>query len=182
MALTKFPGKPKRVVVSLTSGTSWTVPSNCFYVNVTAIAGGGGSGGAASAGQTAGGVGGNTTFNGIDLASGGAGGSSANTTLVGGTSTAGSNGTTGTNTRGTGSISGYAYGTSLSGSAVNGIIFVRPGSGKDGEVVQFEVATTPGASITYAIGAGGSAGSGASGIASAGAAGGSGRIDLEYFV
>jgi hypothetical protein len=182
MALTKFPGKPKRVVVSLTSGTSWTVPSNCFFVNVTAIAGGGGSGAASSTGATAGGVGGNTTFNGIDLASGGLGGSTANTTLSGGSTSSSSTATTGTNTRGTGSVSGYVYVTSLSGSAVNGFLFARPGSGKDGEVVQFEVSTTPGSSITYAIGAGGTAGAVGSGLTVAGAAGGSGRIDLEYFV
>lgn len=132
-----------RYALTLTSGTSWTVPAGVFYVNVT-------------------------------LQGGGAGG-------FGGT--------------------------------------VAPTyDGRPGQMVSSTLATTPGASITYAIGAGGTAGNGSSTQSGAGGtttftgatsavggagssgttgtsqggfyngapptavAGGSGRIDVEYWV
>jgi len=131
-----------RYVLTLTSGTSWTVPSGVTYVNVT-------------------------------LQGGGAG--------------------------------GYGLGTTYS-------------EGRPGQMISSTLATTPGASISYSIGAGGTAGNGSStpsgaggtttftgatsavgGASSSGtvgtsqagynngisdnkaAAGGAGRIDVEYW-
>lgn len=89
MAISSYPPVPaaKRTVVTLTSGTSWTVPTGVTSVNVTLIGAGGGSGG------------------------------------------------------GSGS-SNYVAGQ----------------DGLPGQLITSNVATTPGASIAYAIGAGGTAG------------------------
>ena len=96
MASTVFPapaaGKTRRTL-TLTSGTSWTVPASVDFVNVTLVGGGGGGGG-------------------------------------------------------NGGSPGYF-----------------PQDGTPGQVILSTLTTTPGASITYAIGAGGSGGTGGSGSA-----------------
>lgn len=101
MAISAYPPvTPKRTVVTLTSGTSWTVPNGVTSVNVTLFAGGQGGG-----------------------------------------------------------ASGFSGGTDYSQIGKQG---------QGGQVITSNVATTPGASISYAIGAGGTGG------ASYGAAGGAG--------
>ena len=64
-----------RYAISLTSGTSWTVPANVNYINVTLIGGGGGSGSGIGTDYTgaSGNTGGTTTFTGATSATGGAG-------------------------------------------------------------------------------------------------------------
>lgn len=153
MPISAFPVPvPRRVVVTLTSGTSWTVPTGVTNINATLFGGGGGASG----------------------------------------SLAGLNSTN--------------YGQAG-----------KPGAG--GQVITSNVLTTPGASIAYAIGAGGTAGAGDGqggaggdttftgattasggtyvgstgqgaanggignlGSATAGNAGGSGKIEIEYWV
>ena len=56
----------------------------------------------------------------------------------------------------------------------------QPSRGEDGQIITSTLAVTPGNSITYSIGAGGTAGSGGTSGA-AGQAGASGRIDIEYW-
>lgn len=147
--------------ILLTSGTSWTVPAGVTYVNVTLFgAGGGGGGGGNTAG--AGGAGGNTTFTGATTAVGGFGGApmSRDTNVNGVAANANSgNGGRGFSSGDGGSSTGWAS------------------SGGEGDVFTSYVTTTPGASISYAIGAGGTAGSGGTA-----GAGGSGRIQIEYFL
>ena len=166
----------------LTSGTSYTVPAGVTYLNVTTVGGGGGSGGINTAGNgsggqtfpTAGGNGGNTTFTGA-------------TTATGGT--------------GTEPLSGYPYGNgAYVSSAIAGLSNTGKGakmgmvstnvSGQfvagahdamDGAIMYSTLSCTPGASITYSIGAGGTAGSVGTAPGAAGAAGGSGYIVIEYW-
>jgi hypothetical protein len=178
MAISSFPAAlNKRNIVTLTSGTSWTVPAGVTAVNVTLFGGGGGSGGVCTRDSTAtsGGTGGTTTFTGATSATGGSGSSARNQTLT------------------TDPVLNYA---SLAGIANTGVgAFGTAGwyfsgglgypnasqNGRNGQVISSNVSTTPGASISYAIGAGGTAGaSGSSGLA--GAAGGSGSIEIEYWV
>lgn len=152
-----------RKLVTLTSGTSWTVPAKVTYVNVTLYGGGGGGGGNGNTGGT-GGTGGSTTFTGATTAVGGPGGmrggrdddyagqsANANSGLGGQTAFFSENG----------------YGQFISG------------DGFPGDIVSTTVDTTPGASIAYAIGAGGTAGVGA---LLNGGVGGSGKIEIEYWV
>lgn len=166
---------------TLTSGTSYTVPAGVTYLNVTLGGGGGGCGGLNPTGNgansaTAGGTGGTTTFTGATSAPGGSG---------------------------SGSISAYPYGNSpYGGQAIAGIANTGKGAqmpfviaaqtgyfgvgggaanGQDGAVITSNVSTTPGASITYSIGAGGTAGVGGA-EGRNGAAGGSGYIIVEYWV
>lgn len=149
-------GSKTRYVVTLTSGTSWTVPAGCLYVNARLIGGGGGS--AASAASPQGGSGGNTTFTGATTATGGTGGS-------------GTSGQTTTATRkGEAGIMPYIP-------AGSGGPAVLAYSGDD---IETYVTTTPGASISYTIGAGGVGG--ASAGYGAGGTGASGKIVLEYWV
>jgi hypothetical protein len=153
MPISSFPvAVPRRIVVTLTSGTSWTVPNGVTNINATLFGGGSGASG----------------------------------------SRAGLNTTD--------------YGQAG-----------KPGAG--GQVITSNVSTTPGASISYAIGAGGTAGSGTGeggaggnttftgattatggtyvgstgqgaanggignlGPATSGNAGGSGKIEIEYWV
>jgi hypothetical protein len=94
MASTVFPapaaGKTRKVV-TLTSGTSWTVPTGVDYVNAKLIGGGGGGAG------------------------------------------------------------GWGNGGAYAGASPSG-------TGGGGQINETTLTTTPGASITYAIGAGGTAG------------------------
>ena len=112
MAASTFPSASNktRYVVTLLSGTSWTVPAGVTYINVLRKGGDGGDG-AISGGV--GGAGGDTTFTGLANATGGVGAS-----------------------------------INFGGTAQQ--IY-----GKTGIILQDYIATTPGASITYAIGAAG---------------------------
>jgi len=94
MPISSFPpAVPRRIVVTLTSGTSWTVPSGVTNINATLFGGGAGASGSG----------------------------------------------TGFNSNSYGQVG-------------------KPGVG--GQVITSNVSTTPGASISYAIGAGGTAGAG----------------------
>lgn len=165
---------------SLTSGTSYTVPAGVTYLNVTLYGGGGGGGVGNNADVTsAGGNGGTTTFTGATSAVGGNGSGSFNGAQTSGAST-GVNGSSGAANSGKGGTGCWAANSSSS-------ITIGPGSGTyfgaDGAIVTSTLSVTPGASIAYAIGAGGTAGVGAGsggGSWSAGA-GGSGRIDIQYW-
>jgi hypothetical protein len=146
---------------TLTSGTSYTVPAGVNYLNVTLYgAGGGGGGGGNTAG--AGGAGGNTTFTGATTAVGGFGGApmsrDANVNGVAANANSGNGGRGFTSGDG-GTSTGWAS------------------SGGQGDIFASFVTTTPGASIAYSIGAGGTAGTGGTA-----GAGGSGRIEIEYWV
>jgi len=164
--------------LSLLSGTSWTVPAGVTYVNVTLVGGGGGSpssGGSGFAGNS-GNAGGTTTFTGATSANGGAG---CPTYLAQNTDNGGG-------FRGP-AIAGHAN----SGEGARGFQTTDTGGSprqysgngipiaQQGQVSISMVLTTPGASITYAIAAGGTPG--ATGAGGAGASGGSGRIDIEYW-
>ena len=144
-----------RYVVTLTSGTSWTVPAGCLYVNARLIGGGGGSGASGAAAQ--GGSGGNTTFTGATTATGGTGGS-------------GTSGQTTTATRkGEAGIMPYIPAGSGGPAAL----------GYSGDDIETYLTTTPAASIAYAIGAGGT-GTASIGYG-AGGSGAGGKIVLEYW-
>jgi len=150
---------------TLTSGTSWTVPAGVTYVNVTLYGGGGGGGGTGNSGSSAqAGTGGTTTFTGATSATGGIGGKKFDRNL----SDTGINAAVNSGNAGIGAM----YATSQDNSQFFGMI------GEAGNFVSSTVSTTPGASITYAIGAGGTAGSG---DRANGGAGGSGKIDVEYW-
>lgn len=171
-----------RFALSLISGTSWTVPAGVTYVNVTLFGGGGGGCGSVgvSTGGGNGGTGGTTTFTGATSATGGLGANAtARLGYAGFTSTAAG-------------IAGSAN-TGNGGSNAMGIEYTSASNtfsgnwsttgGQSGQIVSSTLATTPSASITYAIGGGGSAGTaGTGGSGQAGGAGGSGRIDIEYWV
>jgi hypothetical protein len=164
---------------TLTSGSSWTVPAGVTYVNVTLTGGGGGGGGACvdNFSGGAGSAGGNTTFTGATTATGGAGGASHTpyiTSSGGGPIRVATASTANTGKGGTGGISQAA--ANFNGAFIGD-------DGKDGAVITSTLSTTPGASISYSIGSGGSGGYPSSGTNPAyGAAGGSGKIDIEYWV
>ena len=148
-------GKTRRVL-TLTSGTSWTVPSGVEFVNVTLIGGGGGAGGNSNA---RGGNGGTTTFTGATSASGGTGGPTTSSSFA-------YSGSTGVNPG--------AGGTAAGGSNSN-----YSSLATDGAVISSTLATTPGASIAYTIGSGGTGGGSTTGQGGNGA---NGKIDIEYWV
>jgi hypothetical protein len=150
---------------TLTSGTSWTVPTGVTYVNVTLYGGGGGAGGVGNNGTGAqAGTGGTTTFTGATSATGGLGGKKFDR----GVSDTGINATVNSGQSGIGAM----YATNSDNSQFFGMI------GEAGNFISSIVNTTPGASITYAIGAGGTAGPG---DRATGGVGGSGKIDIEYW-
>jgi len=158
--------------VTLTSGTTYTVPAGVTDINVILTAGGGGGGGAAfNSGSSpgTGSVGGNTTFTGATDATGGKGGVGAPNLSGNGNGGihTGANATDNTGQGGTGGWARDAGGGSTKGD-----------DGYSGTVIHSTLSVTPGQSIAYAIGAGGTAGS----SHSAGGAGGSGKIDVEYWV
>jgi len=169
-----------RFTLTLTSGTSYTVPAGVTYLNVTLVGGGGGSGGANATsfgGATSGGTGGTTTFTGATSALGGAGG-------------AGFNGGNGLVSSGIVESTAYSPTANTGLGAFGSRQTTRynqdfyPAEGQNGsfaQTISSTLTTTPGASIVYAIGAGGTAGSsGTNG--NAGAAGGSGFINIEYWL
>jgi hypothetical protein len=157
--------------LTLTSGTSYTVPAGVTDINVT-LYGGGGGGGAAmfNSGAPAGngGTGGTTTFTGATSAPGGAGGLGASHT---GGGSYYSIHTTPDATANTGK--GGQCGFTLTTVGAN-----KGDNGYDGTVISSTLTVTPGQIIGYSIGSGGTAGSGHS----SGGAGGSGKIEIEYWV
>jgi hypothetical protein len=149
---------------TLTSGTSYTVPAGVTYLNVTLYGGGGGGGGwAFGAGGVQGSTGGSTTFTGATTAVGG----------VGGEKGSRDNGYTGNSHQPANSAKG---GNPASPTGE----FNAQGFGVDGAIISSTLSTTPGASISYAIGAGGARGTGST--QATGGDGGSGKIDIEYWV
>ena len=153
-------GAKTRRCITLTSGTSWTVPAGVTYVNVTLVGGGGGGGGGGDTGAR-GGTGGTTTFTGATSALGGAGGSALSRDTA-------ATGPAANNNSGIGGSGSFRNGTEARGYGE---------SGRPGDILISNVSTTPGASISYAIVAGGTGGTGGS----AGGTGGSGRIEIEYW-
>jgi hypothetical protein len=199
---------PTQQYLTSGSGATYTTPANCRKIIVKMIGGGGGGGGSGTSGQTAGGTGGTTSFNSINAAGGGGGAVNAGLGGLGGTGGTGSAslrlpGSSGgwgenTDTYGGAGASGIfgagaargpiTAGAGTSGGANTGAggSGASPSSGSvgagggAGEYVEI-IITSPAATYTYTIGAGGSAGSsGASG--SAGGAGGTGLIIVaEYY-
>jgi hypothetical protein len=144
---------------TLTSGTSYTVPAGVTYLNVT-LYGGGGSGGTYN--SVNGNTGGTTTFTGATSAPGG----------VGGAGISGGNTMNGLAAQANSSQGGQV------GQYISSVTMFRGQQGYNGSVISSTLSVTPGASISYAIGAGGAS---APGSADSGA-GGSGKIDIEYWV
>ena len=160
----------------LTSGTTFTVPATVTFVNVTLFGGGGGGGGCglASPGSSAGGAGGTTTFTGATSATGGNGGERSFADTGGNTTVhcvaVGTEGKTNTGQEGLGGSCN---------SATRG--YQKAGNGTAGQVISSTLTTTPGGTINYAIGGGGSGGA-ESNSAGTGGAGGSGFIIVEYWI
>jgi hypothetical protein len=146
MGISVFPApsaaSKTRYVETLTSGSSWTVPTGVTYVNVTLTGGGGGGGGTGDT-ATVGGAGGTTTFTGATSATGGYGGASGDrdTPNTGASGPANS-----------GSGADGAHGFEGSGSVLDAH------HGGFGAIISSNVSTTPGNTISYGIGAGGTAG------------------------
>lgn len=175
MASTVFPaaaaGKTS-YLVSLTSGSSYTVPAGVTYLNVTLYGGGGGGGGASgnfTSGNTLATVGGTTSFTGATSALGGTLG--INMAAQQDTKVFGRDGSAGAANTGKG---GKAAFVCMANQVSIGC------DAADGQIVSSTLAVTPGASISYAIGAGGTGGFPNPG--NTGGAGGSGRIDIEYWL
>jgi hypothetical protein len=153
MGLTVFPAPSAAsktpVKFTLLSGTSYTVPAGVSTLLVTLYGGGGSSG----------------------RENGNNGNSGGTTTMTGATSAVGGHGG-GAGSRNTDATASTGQGASAPGSWNNGSPFV--GKGADSGGISSIINTTPGASIAYEIGAGGT-------VANAGA-GGNGKIDIEYWV
>ena len=169
---------------TLTSGTSYTDPAGVTYLNVTLV--GGGSGGAASGNTdilTQPGNGGTTTFTGATSALGGTAptGYTTNASVAQisapGPVPAAETANTGLGGKGNGGTSSSTTTTPPSTQGAGAF-------GNNGQIISSTLTVTAGASISYAIGAGGSRGiMSSTGTGSVfGGAGGSGRIDIEYWV
>lgn len=184
-----------------TTGTSltYTTPANCLWIAVHISGGGGGGGGSGGAGAGGGGAGGTTTFNSI-TAIGGNPGAAATAATQGNGGGAGGTGGTGTavyripgaggghggigvatvtngppGVGGAGHISHGGGGGPSAGNGVGGA-----GAGGGGEYA-YIIQTTPAATYTYTVGAGGTAGAVGSG-GGAGSAGQAGKIVvIEYY-
>jgi hypothetical protein len=172
-------GGKTRFVVTLTSGTSYTVPAGVTYVNVTLFGGGGGgtSSLGTGLGSNAGSTGGTTTFTGATSASGGAGAATYPRIAWGG----GNISVAGVNAPTNSGLGGYGAGNIDYSGSTGTSISASPSQGYSGAIILSTLATTPGASITYAIGGGGAGGAAPSGGA-VGGNGGSGKIDVEYWL
>ena len=166
-------------ITALTSGTAFVVPGGItsVYVQVFGASGGGGGGGGvgASPGGNAG-AGGTTTFGALTANGGGAGQGGCGSTAVSGLTTP----VQGTASAATVTITGGGREGGAGGPCQIG---ASPGlSGANGGYAADYVTTTPGATVTYAIGAAGTAG--AAGIGAtpgiAGAAGQAGYIVVSY--
>jgi hypothetical protein len=182
---------PAMTVQYLTSGTSatYTTPANCRAIKVKMIGGGGGGGGT---GATAGGT---TTFNSINANGGGAGAAgggsggtgSASLRLAGGDGNGGYAVTNGlSSSGGVGPFGGAGRGSNdaLGGATTAGKANTGAGGGGSrdnsgggaGEYVEIFI-SSPSATYTYTVGAGGTAGTGAFN----GGNGGSGLIIVEEY-
>lgn len=165
---------------TLTSGTSWTVPAGVTFVNVTLV-GGGGGGGCVSDGYNGttpvnGATGGTTTFTGATSASGGNGANYfKNDSSIGG------NYQNGTSSNNFGEGGKGAKGSANLNSSTYAAAFVGA-DGANGQVISSTLSVTPGASISYSIGAGGSGGNPNANRGSNGGSGAQGKIDIEYWV
>lgn len=148
---------------TLTSGTSYTVPAGVTYLNVILYGGGGGGGGAASSGSGIGSSGGTTTFTGATSAAGGNGGQRGDV---------GQNVNAGPAAVANSSIGGNGGWYDNGGSG-------RGMSGDPGNMIASTLSATAGATISYAIGAGGAAGTPSTNNSSG--AGASGKIIVEYW-
>jgi hypothetical protein len=161
MGQSVFPAPTSKTAFRLTllSGTTWTVPAGVTYVNVTLT--GGGGGGSGNPIDTIAGTGGTTTFTGATSATGGTGGV---------TKRNGINSTTaGTGAYGDGGQDGYISSTSGADKAV----YATRGN----VVSSLVTGLTPGSTVSYAVGAGGST----TADSIRGGTGGQGKIDLEYW-
>ena len=147
---------------TLTSGTSYTVPAGVTYLNVTLYGGGGGGSGNGNTGAV-GSDGGSTTFTGATTATGGPGGS---------------RGGRDDDLTGVAASANSALGGQPAYYSENGSGQFVGGSGFPGRIVSSTLSATAGASIAYAIGAGGAGGVGQ---LITGGAGGSGYIVVEYW-
>jgi len=172
--------------VTLTSGSSWTVPSGVTDINVTLYGAGGGGGASGSMGGTYGysngGTGGTTTFTGATSAGGGNGGTSvASQANVSQTSyhPDGNNGSM----HGEGGLAG-GYGGAMNDTVTN-ILNTFGVNGSFGKVVSSTLSVTPGQSIGYSIGGGGARGQAGKAHTNQfvyGGYGADGKIDIEYWV
>jgi hypothetical protein len=167
---------------TLTSGTSYTVPTGVNYINVTLIGGGGGAGCFSESAGNNPGAGGTTSFTGATSASGGSAGSST-TTGSNNTITVGVPGTNGTSGSGSAGSMGRYLGSANSTAVARQVIFTNH-SPASGQIITSTLNTTPGSTINYSIGAGGNAGNafGYDSGTGTGGSGGSGRIEIEYWV
>ena len=161
------PGFSNIAVLTASSGT-WTVPAGVTKVKITVVGGGGGG-----AGSTSGGNGGVSAVSGIAAATGGSGGFLATTPGPGGVGSTGTllfKGQDGNyqSQKSPGGLSflGGSYGAGGASSSN------QPSGGGGGTAVAY-TAVTPGASLSYSVGAGGTAGTGAT-------AGNAGVVIIEY--
>jgi hypothetical protein len=179
----------------LTSGTEWVVPTGVTRTKATIFGASGGGGGGGEGEGTAttetvgdpGTAGGTTSFNAgaLSTTGGGAGfGGSTNADSVGANGAAHGVGTGGTVNRTGGGQSGGNGGEGGTPEVGSDEAGQNGGRGGDGGYVQSVLTTTPGATVTYAIGAAGAAGAGGTGgdgpDGGAGIAGQAGVIVLEY--
>lgn len=178
-------GGKTEFVTTLKSGTSYTVPAGVNYLNVV-LTGGGGSGnfaGATTAMNTYPGGGGTTTFTGATSAAGGSAGIG-RTGDTNGNSSYAANGNAGMANTGQPGSATYRFNNAPGGNASMNVS-IASRAAHFGEVVESTLSTTPGATINYAIGAGGAAGIEYSNDnaqnSSAGNPGGSGKIEVHYW-
>ncbi len=178
------PVMPTRQVFTSGSGT-YTTPARCKQIKVRML-GGGGGGGSAESGGNDGVAGGDTSFNSI-VAAGGSGGGG---TIAGPLGAHGTGGAGSASVRIAGgggreaSVNPFANadgaaGPANSGRGGGGGQYVTGGNagfpGGGGEYVEYYI-SSPGASYSYAVGAGGAGGAAGS---QAGGAGGSGIVIVE---
>ena len=185
MGISVFPApsaaSKTRFFKSLTSSSSFTVPTGVTYLNVTCIGGGGGAGGAGTYGviqSNDGAAGGTTTFSTLS-ASGGALGRKVQSTEESGYNGPRRSGTSASANSGLGGTGGYMISHGISfgtHGSFNG------GNGQPGQILSDIITVTPGQVISYTIGAGGAGGASSNATyVAAGGDGGSGRIDIEYW-
>jgi hypothetical protein len=173
-------------VTTLTSGTSWTVPAGVNYINVI-LTGGGGGGNLQIANNNVSaspGAGGTTTFTGATSAAGGSAGIVLNGSSNGNPTfdALGNAGLANTGQAGNAGVRSQA--ASATATAFAGIAAIQKG-GSNGQVIASTLNTTPGATINYAIGAGGNQGSGTSNDNNltyyGNNPGGSGKVEIHYW-
>lgn len=182
----------------LTSGTSYTVKAGVYRIKSRLFGGsGGGGGGGEAAGTgpsngdsgTAGGNAGATTFGALTANGGSGGGPGTGGQSDGSSGTSGAQGAHGTGSGAAAVLTGMGMPGSSGGAGgvgTGGLGSGGPGGrGGDGGYVEEWLDVTPGATISYGIGAAGTAGAGGNGadngaVGTAGVVGLAGRIVLEY--